>query len=365
VASTLGQGSSFRLEIPVERGNPGDAHELVHPRHVKGIQAGTVVPRILVADDQPENRNWLMDLLRGIGFSVRGAHDGQAAIQTWEEWQPQLILMDIHMPVVDGLEATRRIKADQRGIETAVVILTASAMDEDRRTVSESPADAFLSKPCREDDLLEKIRALLKIEYDYQEDNSVQDLLALNAGVEAARAGDAGKGFAVVATEVRALAQRSADAAKDIKALITTSTQQVSSGVGLVRETGALLGKIVGRVGEITQLIGSIATNAEAQAGNLQQVNAAVADMDRVTQQNAAMVEQSTAAARSLAGEAHELTTIVGRFKTGKLEAAPLRIGSIERPAPQRRAASRAVMGNLALKSAPPATDEDADWSEF
>ena len=220
------------------------------------------------------------------------------------------------------------------------------------------------------------IEAMAAIEHSAHEINQIigtidgiafqTNLLALNAGVEAARAGDAGKGFAVVATEVRALAQRSADAAKDIKALITTSTHQVSSGVGLVRETGDLLGKIVGRVGEITQLISSIATNAEAQAGNLAQVNTAVADMDRVTQQNAAMVEQSTAAARSLAGEAHELTTIVGRFKTGKLETAPARIGSIEQaPAAQRRAAPPPVVGNLALKTAGPATDEDADWSEF
>jgi len=182
VASILGQGSRFRLEIPVKRGNPGDARQAMSPRRVKGLSAGTGALRILVADDRPENRNWLMELLTAIGFSVRSAHDGQAALHAWEEWQPQLILMDIHMPVMDGLEATRRIKADPRGIETAVVILTASAMDEDRRTVSESPADAFLSKPCREDELLEKIRALLKIEYDYEDDNTVQDLLALNAG---------------------------------------------------------------------------------------------------------------------------------------------------------------------------------------
>ena len=110
-----------------------------------------------------------MKLLTSIGFSVRGADNGEAAIRSWEEWNPRLILMDVHMPVMDGLEATRRIKADPRGKETVIVALTASAMDDDRRTVSQSGADDFLAKPCREDELLEKMRALLNIAYDYEE----------------------------------------------------------------------------------------------------------------------------------------------------------------------------------------------------
>ncbi|MCW1401671.1 methyl-accepting chemotaxis protein [Novosphingobium sp. MW5] len=144
------------------------------------------------------------------------------------------------------------------------------------------------------------------------------NLLALNAGVEAARAGDAGKGFAVVANEVRALAQRSADAAKDIKELITASTQQVAGGVKLVGETGELLSKIVVRVGEINEQVTEIASSTEGQAANLQQVNGAVSEMDRMTQQNAAMVEQSTAAARSLADDAGNLAELVGQFRTGQ-----------------------------------------------
>ncbi|QXT35986.1 CHASE3 domain-containing protein [Sphingomonas sanguinis] len=140
------------------------------------------------------------------------------------------------------------------------------------------------------------------------------NLLALNAGVEAARAGDAGKGFAVVASEVRALAQRSADAAKDVKERISMSAEQVDAGVGLVNETGKALARIVARITEINQLINDIAVSAENQSSGLQQVNIAVSQMDMVTQQNAAMVEEATAAARSLAGEADELSRQMSRF---------------------------------------------------
>ena len=143
------------------------------------------------------------------------------------------------------------------------------------------------------------------------------NLLALNAGVEAARAGEAGRGFAVVASEVRALAQRSSDAAKEIKTLILASSQQVENGVDLVNRTGEALNQIVGKVAEISSLVSDISASTQEQSTGLSQVNTAVNQMDQVTQQNAAMVEESTAASHSLAGEADGLSKLVAHFKIG------------------------------------------------
>jgi len=174
VSSSHGKGSVFRFEIPIERGDAGIAVRRSAPRRVMGIRAGTHAPRILVVDDQKENRDWLIKLLTLIGFPVRGADNGETGIRNWEEWNPQLILMDVHMPVMDGLEATRRIKSDSRGKETVIVTLTASAMDDDRLTASQSGADDFLAKPCTEDELLEKMRRLLNIAYDYEETDGTE-----------------------------------------------------------------------------------------------------------------------------------------------------------------------------------------------
>ncbi|WP_184716038.1 methyl-accepting chemotaxis protein [Caulobacter sp.] len=194
------------------------------------------------------------------------------------------------------------------------------------------------------------------------------NLLALNAGVEAARAGEAGRGFAVVAQEVRALAQRSAEAAKEIKTLIANSTAQVDRGVKLVGETGTALSAIVAKVSTIDGLISEIAQSSREQATGLSEVNTAVNRMDQVTQQNAAMVEEANAASTSLRSEAEELAHLVARFTVSAGEEKPAQIQRPARaPAPvmQRTAPRPAAVRSAGRPGSAQLAVKDDEWTEF
>ncbi|TFI59612.1 methyl-accepting chemotaxis protein [Sphingomonas parva] len=251
---------------------------------------------------------------------------------------------------------------------TTTVQNSAVGANEANKLVQATQADAQASSKTVSD----AVRAMAEIETSSQEITKIievidkiafqTNLLALNASVEAAHAGEAGRAFAVVANEVRALAQRSADAAQEIGQLISNSSKQVEGGVALVGEAGKALERIIGSVDEISGLVSQIAMAADQQSSALSQVNTAITEMDKVTQQNAAMVEQSNAAARSLTDEATGLARLVGRFDTGSTAAA----AAAPAPARPAKAAARpAVRGNTALALQSNLASAVDDWNEF
>jgi len=251
---------------------------------------------------------------------------------------------------------------------TETVRKTADGAGHARKVVAETKANAETSSTV----VRQAIEAMGQIEKSSRQISNIigvideiafqTNLLALNAGVEAARAGEAGRGFAVVAQEVRSLAQRSAEAAKEIKQLIGNSTVQVDAGVRLVADTGNALERIMAQVNDINAVVVDIAASASEQSTGLREVNVAVNQMDQVTQQNAAMVEETTAASHNLSREAGELVRLIGQFDVGTT-AAPGAVAPARHAARHSPASRPSVSGALAMKIAEP--DPVGDWEEF
>ncbi|RZJ31062.1 MAG: PAS domain S-box protein [Brevundimonas sp.] len=266
-----------------------------------------------------------MDVIRAnAGTMQSGASEiSHAAEDLSRRTERQAASLEETAAALDQITATVR-KTAENALSADTVVGQARAQAQDGGEVVQRAVTAMGEIERSSDQIGQIIGVIDEIAFQ-------TNLLALNAGVEAARAGDAGRGFAVVASEVRALAQRSADSAREIKTLISASGAQVKDGVVLVRQSGEALTGIVSRIGEITGLMGEIRASTQEQASGLAQVNTAVNDMDQVTQQNAAMVEESTAASLNLNREAAALADLVGRFQ----------VSNDHRPAPLRAAEAR------------------------
>ncbi len=285
--------------------------------------------------------NRLAETMMAIATNTQGVHAGAAQITQASD------------------DLSRRTEQQAASLEQ-----TAAALDQITTTVRKSAASAGaarnLANNARGDAensskvVTETVGAMNAIEGSSGKITSIigvideiafqTNLLALNAGIEAARAGVAGRGFAVVATEVRALAQRSAEAAKEIKTLISASSEQVVSGVRLVGETGKSLARIIEHFSQLNQLVNEIAASAQEQSAGLAEVNIAVNQMDQATQQNAAMVEESTAASHSLVSEAEALSELVGQFRITNSQSGANQAQHLAMPA-RRPVAKLALVG--------------------
>ncbi|GAM96600.1 methyl-accepting chemotaxis protein I [alpha proteobacterium U9-1i] len=309
----------------------------------------------------------LQDSMKVIATNAGGIRSGaneitQASDDLSRRTEQQAATLEETAAALDQITAT--VKKTASGSTQANSVVAAARVDAQRSGEVVGHAVAAMGEIERSAKQISQIIGVID-EISFQ-----TNLLALNAGVEAARAGEAGRGFAVVASEVRALAQRSSDAAKEIKGLIMESSRHVETGVDLVHRTGDALGQIVSKVSEISGLVGEISASAQEQSTALTEVNTAINQMDQTTQQNAAMVEESTAASHALTHEAEILTQLVAKFEIGAPH--PATSTATQRPpvtartlppsmhakaAPTRAYSTR---GATALK---PSAEED--WQEF
>ena len=256
-------------------------------------------------------------------------------------------------------ELTSSVRSAAEGADAA------SKMSDDAQTNAENGGEIARKAVLAMDGIKASSHEISKITSVIDDIAFQTNLLALNAGVEAARAGEAGRGFAVVATEVRALAQRSSDAAREINTLISTSGEQVRQGVDLVDQTGTALSAIVSFVAEISDRVAEIATSARQQSAGLNEINAAVNELDHVTQQNAAMFEETTAASHALTGEADALARAVAKFRIGQVKDA--RTQPVDNAPAAAPLHVPAVAGSLALDSVVSPAEEPSQrgWEEF
>ena len=302
--------------------------------------------------------NSLQIAIRSISAATAGINTGSDQIANASgdlarRTESQAASVEETTSALDGITRTVEAMATNAGV-AADVITTARGAAESSGAIVQQAVDAMSKIKDSSNQIGNIIGVIDEIAFQ-------TNLLALNAGVEAARAGDAGRGFAVVASEVRALAQRSAEAAKEIKALISASTTQVESGVILVDKTGAALKEIIAKVAEMDGLVRKISESAREQKTGIAEINTSVAQLDEVVQQNAAIAEESNAAANLLRDETKELAGLVSQFRFGdhdrdRAPANPVRAAQ----AKLARAIRPALKTISSAKAAP-----DKEWEEF